>query len=111
MDSRENVIISTFSLCFFLCKLFNFGIIVIYYNLALQSILLCLINPWITQGSGLHSIHLAAVALETMSSVLGIVGSGLQIKFQGFSPQSSWWRAWWHAGRPDAGTERPYILI
>lgn len=106
MDSGEKVIISTFSVCFFFFvnSDFNFGIIVIYYNLALQSILLCLINPWLTQGSGLRFIHLAAVALEAMSSVLGIVGSRLQIKFQGFGPLASWWRAWWHAGRPDAGT-------
>lgn len=65
-----------------LCKLwlFNFSIIVIYYNLALQkNILLCLINHWVAWGTGLcarlRSIHHTAIALEAVSSIPGIVGS------------------------------------
>ena len=30
-----------------------------------------------------------------------LIGAGL--RFQRFSPLSSWWEAWWHAGRHGAG--------
>jgi hypothetical protein len=28
---------------------------------------------------------------------------GVSLQFQRFSPLSSWWEAWWYAGRHDAG--------